>query len=85
VLEAQGKGDRLKKLSTVRKSGSKIFKEYQLTIGLDRGDRSSCYCVLDDLGEVIREGSVSTNKKIWELAKGYPTCNDRFRHADVRY
>jgi transposase len=75
----------VKKLSTVRKSESKIFKEHQLTIGLDRGDRSSCYCVLDDRGEVIREASVSTNKKIWELAKGYPTCNDRFRHADVRY
>ncbi|MGB2901653.1 MAG: IS110 family transposase [Candidatus Acidiferrum sp.] len=53
----------MKKLSTVRESGSKIFKEHQLTIGLDLGDRSSCYCVLDDRGEVIREGSVSTNKK----------------------
>jgi hypothetical protein len=53
----------VKKLSTVRKSGSKIFKEHQLTIGLDLGDRSSCYCVLNDRGEVIREGSVSTNKE----------------------
>jgi activator of 2-hydroxyglutaryl-CoA dehydratase len=75
----------VKKLSTVRKSESKIFKEHQLTIGLDRGDRSSCYCVLEDRGEVIREASVSTNKKIWELAKRYPACNDRFRHADIRY
>jgi hypothetical protein len=22
---------------------------------------------------------------IWELAKGCPTCNDHFRHADFRY
>ncbi len=37
----------MKKLSTVRGSGSKIFKEHKLTIGLDLGDRSSYYCVLE--------------------------------------
>ena len=53
----------VKRLSTVRGSGSKIFKEHKLTIGLDLGDRSSYYCVLDEAGEVMQEGSVSTNKK----------------------
>ena len=34
--------------STVRASGSKIFKMRQLTIGLDLGERFSYYCVLDE-------------------------------------
>jgi hypothetical protein len=41
------------KISTVRTSGSKIFKG-QLTIGLDLGDRSSSYCVLDEAGAAPR-------------------------------
>ena len=35
----------------------------KLTIGLDLGDRSSRYCVLDEQGEVIVEGSVATTRK----------------------
>jgi transposase len=53
----------VKKRSTVRGSGSKIFNEHKLTIGLDLGDRSSCYCVLDEAGKVIQEGNVGTSKK----------------------
>ncbi len=34
----------------------------RLTIGMDLGDRSSRYCMLDEQGEVIREGSVATTK-----------------------
>lgn len=30
----------------------------QLTIGVDLGDRASCYCVLDEEGEVIGRGTV---------------------------
>ena len=33
------------------------------TIGLDLGDRNSRYCVLDEQGEVIREGSVATTRQ----------------------
>jgi transposase len=33
----------------------------QLTIGLDLGDRSSCYCVLNGAGEVVQEAKVATN------------------------
>ena len=43
----------MKKDNTVRNS----------TIGLDLGDRSSRYCILDEQGEVIAEGSVTTTKK----------------------
>ena len=37
----------MEKISTVKTKGKKILKG-QLTIGLDLGDRSSCYCVLDE-------------------------------------
>ncbi len=50
----------MRKNSTVVKNGNKIFKQPALTIGLDLGDRSSCYCVLDEMGNVILERSVPT-------------------------
>jgi transposase len=34
-----------------------------ITIGMDLGDKSSCYCVLNGQGEVIKEGKVSTTRK----------------------
>lgn len=33
-----------------------------LTIGMDLGDRTSRYCVLDGTGEVVKEGSVATTR-----------------------
>jgi transposase len=35
----------------------------KLTVGIDLGDRSSRYCILDEQGEVLAEGSVATTKK----------------------
>lgn len=35
----------------------------RLTVGIDLGDRSSRYCILDEEGEVLAEGSVATTKK----------------------
>jgi transposase len=46
------------------------FKERQLTIGLDLGDRSSYYCLLDDAGEVILENHLSTTPKATEQTFG---------------
>ena len=40
--------------------GSEILKGHQLTIGLDLGDRWSFYCVLNELGEVVREEKLPT-------------------------
>src|SRR3984957_16078994 len=40
-----------------------IFKEQQLTIGLDLGDRTSHYCVLNEAGEVILESKLPTTPK----------------------
>jgi transposase len=35
----------------------------QLTIGMDVGDRTSRYCVVDGAGEVVQEASIATTKK----------------------
>jgi transposase len=45
--------------TTVRRIGK--MQDRQLTIGLDLGDRSSFYCVLNGSGEVILEERVSTS------------------------
>jgi transposase len=53
----------MQNISTVQAGESKAFKARQLTIGLDLGDRSSFYCVLNDAGEVILERNLSTTPK----------------------
>jgi hypothetical protein len=42
---------------------SKNFREQKLTIGLDLGDRSSWYCVLNEAGEVLLEQKLGTTPK----------------------
>jgi transposase len=44
----------------MRRTASKIFKERQLTIGVDLGDRWSFYCVLDESGKVLLEEKLAT-------------------------
>jgi transposase len=44
--------------TTVRRT--RMLQNQQLTIGLDLGDRSSFYCVLNEEGEVILEAKVAT-------------------------
>jgi transposase len=53
----------MKKISTVAARQSKNFREQKLTIGLDLGDRSSWYCVLDEAGEVLLEQKLGTTAK----------------------
>jgi transposase len=49
------------------------FSQQTLTIGLDLGDRSSCYCVLDEAGNVVLEQRVSTTPKaMGEVFGGMP-------------
>jgi transposase len=60
----------MKKISTAAVKGSRNFSEGKLTIGLDLGDRSSCYCVLDDSGRIIMERKVSTPPKALEATFG---------------
>jgi len=44
----------MQKISAMRTSGKSIFNG-QLTIGLDLGDRSSAYCVLNEAGLLVRQ------------------------------
>ena len=53
----------MKKSSTVAPGRNKIFREPKLTIGLDLGDRSSHYCILDEAGNVILEHNLPTTPK----------------------
>lgn len=63
----------MKKHTTAKKSQKTLLKRernqirqmagtQRLTIGLDLGDRSSRYCILDDAGEVVSEGALPTIK-----------------------
>src|SRR5271155_976545 len=60
----------MKKISTVAIEGMQIFKENQLTIGLDLGDRTSYYCILDEAGQVILEQELPTTPKGFEQVFG---------------
>ena len=53
----------MKKISTVARKQSRNFSEQRLTIGLDLGDRSSWYCVLDEHGEVVLEQKLGPLRK----------------------
>ena len=54
----------MKKNNTVKGSRqSSTKKGQQITIGLDLGDKSSCYCALDEEGEVLYERRLATTKK----------------------
>src|SRR5271166_4626253 len=70
VLEAQKRRPAMKKISTVRVNGNTIFKGHKLTIGVDLGDRWSCYCVLDEAGEILLEQKVATTPEAMKLAFG---------------
>ena len=41
-----------------------------VTVGLDLGDRSSRYCIVDETGEVVVEGSTASTKKDWIKSSG---------------
>ncbi|MGA8733204.1 MAG: hypothetical protein WB558_04705 [Terriglobales bacterium] len=53
----------MKKISTAGARQTRNFREQKLTIGLDLGDRSSWYCVLDEAGEVALEQRLGTTPK----------------------
>ena len=60
----------MKKISTAVAKQSRNFSQQKLTIGLDLGDRSSCYCVLDETGRIVMEQKVSTTPKALQAAFG---------------
>jgi transposase len=64
----------MRKSSTVQASGENIF-EGQLTIGVDLGDRSSAYCVLNEAGEIVFEHKLATTPEAMKQVFGsMPRC-----------
>jgi transposase len=53
----------MKKVTTTMMQLTLDMQDRRLTVGLDLGDRSSFYCVLDEAGEVVLEPKVSTTPK----------------------
>jgi transposase len=53
----------MKKVSTVLTKQSRNNSQQRLTMGLDVGDRSSWYCVLDEAGQVLLERKLATTAK----------------------
>ncbi len=62
----------MKKVSTAAAKATRNFPDHKLTIGLDLGDRSSWYCVLDEAGEVLREQKLGTTPKA--MREGFGAC-----------
>jgi transposase len=63
----------MKKVSTTAAKPSKKIAQQKLTIGLDLGDRSSWYCVLDEFGSILLEQRLSTTPKAMrEVFGGMP-------------
>ena len=53
----------MKKVSTAAANQIRNFSEQKLTIGLDLGDRSSWYCMVEARGEVLLEQKLGTTPK----------------------
>jgi hypothetical protein len=65
----------MKKVSTATRKAIRNFSQPKLTIGLDLGDRTSWYCLLDEVGEVLREQKLSTTPKAMrEVFGNMPRC-----------
>src|SRR5216684_1045765 len=65
----------MKKVSTAAALTTKNVSQPKLTIGLDLGDRSSWYCVLDERGEVVLEQKLGTTPKAMrEVFRSMPRC-----------
>jgi len=63
----------MKKISTVAAKASRKISQQKITVGLDLGDRTSWYCVLDEAGSVLLEQRVSTTPKaLREVFGGMP-------------
>jgi transposase len=63
----------MKKISTAAAQQSRKISEQKLTVGLDLGDRSSWYCLLDEAGAIVLEQKLGTTPKAMkEMFGGMP-------------
>ena len=60
----------MKKVSTASAKQIRNLSQQRLTIGLDLGDRSSHYCVLDETGHIVVESKTATTPKEMEWVFG---------------
>ena len=56
------KKDSIAKLQVTKSQVRRMAAKQRLTVGLDLGDRSSRYCILDEAGEKASEDQLPTNK-----------------------
>jgi hypothetical protein len=71
VLEAQIKRRlAMKKVGIVGAKQSRDFSQPKLTIGLDLGERSSWYCMLDEAGAIVLEQKLGTSPKAMKKVFG---------------
>ena len=73
----------MKKISTAAAKQSRNFRNPSLTIGLDLGDRSSWYCVLDEAGESFWNRKLSTTPKAMKQASQDAAQPDRAGDRDA--
>jgi transposase len=65
----------MQKISTMQAFSNEILKEQKLTIGVDLGDRSSAYCVLNEVGGIILEHKLATTPEAMKQVFGsMPRC-----------
>src|SRR5690348_11765209 len=60
----------MKKVSTAVTKQSRNCSQQKWIIGLDLGDRSSHYCVLDESGRILAENKTTTSPTAMEAAFG---------------
>jgi hypothetical protein len=65
----------MKKISTAAAQKIEKVEGQRLTVGLDLGDRSSWYCVLNEAGEVLLEQKVATTPKAMKEGFGGMPCS----------
>jgi transposase len=65
----------MQKISTMQAFSNELLKEQKLTIGVDLGDRSSAYCILNEAGKIIFEHKLPTTPQAMKQVFGsMPRC-----------
>ena len=65
----------MQKISTMQAFSNEILKEQKLTIGVDLGDRSSAYCILNEAGNIVFEHKLATTPEAMKQVFGsMPRC-----------
>src|ERR1035438_9609680 len=72
----------MKKVSTAAAHLVEKVEGQKLTIGLDLGDRSSWYCVLNGAGEVLLERKLATTPKAMKEVFGAIPTNGIWKSTD---